>query len=384
MPNPQNLRKTTDEQSKHVHREIVQLVVLIAVATAAFVVTRAIAGNNRETNLRDAAEWYQRGERQLDAGDAGRAIDSFRRAAVKNRNEKRYVLALARALASTRQEEAARSALLALRESAPEDPDLNLQLARLAARRQDVTEAIRYYHNTLYAPWPIDQASMRRRVRLELIRFLLSHNQVNRAESELMALSTDLPNEAATHMEVGQLFALAGDHDRGLDQFQRALRLAPDDGAALAGAGQAAFHVGDYELARKYLRAAPDNVAGVKETRNVVELLLANDPLAMRIGAVVRRRRLADDFAYATERLTACLAQRRGGQPSDDELALRDEAEAFDGQLASSRIVEEDVIESGVDLISRIERAVAQGCAPSTLLDRALILIGQRHGASRR
>ena len=42
-------------------------------------------------------------------------------------------------------------------------------------------------------------------------------------------------------VEVGQLFASAGDNGHALDQFQRALRLAPDSGDALAGAGQAAF-----------------------------------------------------------------------------------------------------------------------------------------------
>ena len=43
---------------------------------------------------------------------------------------------------------------MTLRESEPEDREINLQLARLAASRQDVTEALRFYHNALYAPWP--------------------------------------------------------------------------------------------------------------------------------------------------------------------------------------------------------------------------------------
>src|ERR1700688_221378 len=104
---------SADERSNLIHREMLQLMLLIAIAVAAFFVTRAIAANNRDMNLRDAAEWYQRGLRQLDTGDAGSAIDSFRRATVKHRGETRYVLALARALASTRQYESARSALLA-------------------------------------------------------------------------------------------------------------------------------------------------------------------------------------------------------------------------------------------------------------------------------
>src|SRR5262249_27559796 len=119
-----------EDRASLIHREILQLLLLILVAVGAFFVTRAIAADNHKMTLRDAAEWYERGERQLDAGHADQAIESFRRATVKHRNDKRYVLALAGALASTRQDEAARSALLALRESSPEDRDINLELAR--------------------------------------------------------------------------------------------------------------------------------------------------------------------------------------------------------------------------------------------------------------
>jgi tetratricopeptide (TPR) repeat protein len=271
-----------------------------------------------------------------------------------------------------------------LREAAPEDPDINLQLARLAADRQDVTEAIRYYHNALYAPWPTAQADARRHVRLELIRVLLTHDQGNRALSELVALSTDLPEDAAAHAEVGQLFASAGDSGRALDQFQRALRLAPDSGAALAGAGQAAFQAGDYPLARTYLRDAPDDLDRVKETRDLVELVLSSDPLAARIGASSRRRRLVDNFSYADERLNGCLEPHPGEPPSTNDLAVRDEAEAFKTQMTPASILDADAIESGVELIDRLERAVIERCPPSTLRDRALVLIGRRHGVDPR
>jgi tetratricopeptide (TPR) repeat protein len=374
---------STAERSNLIQREILQLLLLIAVAVAAFFVTRAIAANNRDMNRRDAAEWYQRGLGQLDAGDADSAIDSFRRATVKHRSEKRYVLALARALAGTRQDEAASSALLALRESAPEDPDVNLQLARLAADRQDVTEATRYYHNALYAPWPTEQAEPRRRVRVELIRFLLTHDQVGRALSELVALSTDLPDDPAAHVEVGHLFSTAGDNRRALDQFQRALRLAPESGAALAGAGQAAFQIGDYLLARTFLRTAPDNIDGVKETRELVGLVLSSDPLAARIGSVERRRRLIDNFSYADQRLSACVEQHPGGQPPADQVTLGDEAHDFEIQLTPA-ILEQDTIESGVELIDRLEREVVQRCPPPALRDRALMLIGPHHGVDPR
>ena len=219
----------TVERAALIHREILQLGVLILVAVAAFFVTRAVAVSNRDTSLRDAAEWYRRGQQQIEAGRVDDAIDSFRRATVRDRNDKRYALALAHALALNGDNDAARGALLTLRESAPEDPDINLQLARLAAGQPDVTEALRFYHNALYAPWPVEQADARRRVRFELIGFLLTHDQTSRALSELLAMNTDLPDDPALRLEVAQLFAKAGDHGHALDQFQRALRLAPDE-----------------------------------------------------------------------------------------------------------------------------------------------------------
>jgi Flp pilus assembly protein TadD len=369
----------TVERAALIHREIFQLSVLILVAIGAFLLTRAVAASNREMSLRDAAEWYRRGQQAINAGRVDDAIDSFRRATVKDRSDKRYVLALARALALKRDNDAARSVLITLRESAPEDPDINLQLARLAAARSDVTEALRFYHNALYAPWSTEQVDTRRGVRLELIRFLLTHDQSSRVISELLAMSTDLPDDTPLRLEVAQLFAKAGDNAHALDQFQRALRLAPENSEALAGAGQAAFRLGDYVLARTYLRAAPPEGDG-RNTREVVDLVLSNDPLANRLGSTERRRRLVADFSYAQQRLGMCVEQRVGGQPTGDALALQSEAQAFEDQLKPPAILEQDTVESGVDLIDRIERLVVQSCGPPTALDQALVLIGHQHG----
>jgi len=374
----------TVERTALIHREIVQLSVLIFVAIAAFWLTRAVAASNRDMSLRDAAEWYRRGQQAIETGRVDDAIDSLRRATVRDRHDKRYVLALARALALKRDDEAARNALLTLRESSPEDPDINLQLARLAAGRQDVTEALRFYHNALYAPWPSEQADARRQVRFELIRFLLTHDQASRALSELLALSTDLPDDAPLHLEVAQLFANAGDNGHALEQFQRALRLAPENGEALAGAGQAAFQLGNYVLARSYLRRVPAGADEARNARYVVDLVLSNDPLATRLGSAERRRRLEANFSYAQQRWNTCLEQRSGGQSTDDELALQREAHAFEDQLKPRGILEQDTIETGVDLIDRIEQQVVQRCGPPTALDRALALIGRQHGADAR
>src|SRR3954469_14292470 len=200
-----------DERAALVHPEVFRLCALIALAVAAFFVTRAVADSNRDMVVRDGAEWFRRGEQAMQAGRLDEAIASLRHATVRNRANKQYVLQLARALALDHDEDGARSVLLALREADPEDRDVNLQLARLAAARQDVSDALRFYHNALYAPWPLDQDAARRTVRLELVRLLLANRQSGRATAELIALTSEMPDEAPLHEEMGELFAGAGD-----------------------------------------------------------------------------------------------------------------------------------------------------------------------------
>ena len=266
----------TTNQARLLRRQIFQLSALILIVVTAFFATRALAASNRSMRLADGAEWYARGQRQMAHGDIPRAVDAFRRATVASRTDTRYVLALARALALDGQNDAARRALLTLRETAPEDVGINLALARLAADGGDVTTASRYYHNALYAPWRDDQAAARRAVRIELVDVLLAHERVAPALSELLVLSANLPDDPALQREVARRFAAAGDLRHALDEFERALRTMPDDAGALAGAGQAALALGDYARARRYLdrkRQLPRAHASIEV------LIIADGPL---------------------------------------------------------------------------------------------------------
>ena len=374
--------RNNTEREAFVHREVFQLVILILIATAGFFLTRVFAANNRAMSLRDAAEWYKRGQQALESGRIDVAVEDFRRAAVRNRTENAYVLALARALARSHDEEAARRVLVTLREADPEDAGINLELARLAAHRADVPEAVRFYHNALYAPWPPERSDARRDVRFELIQFLLAHDQPSRAAAELLAVAADLPDEPAAHIHVAQLFFQAGDYHRSLDHFQRALRLAPDDGVALAGAGESAFRLGEYAVARSYLIRAPRDLDDVAATKEIVESVLADDPLTARIGSAERRRRLVGDLASTRQQLAACIGQRTGAQATTEELALQAEAEDVARQLSGPTVLDQDTIETGVDLVARLARHIIQSCAAVTARDRALVLIGRQHSAA--
>jgi tetratricopeptide (TPR) repeat protein len=370
-----------EARSAFIHQEIVKLATLIALAIAAFFLTRAMAASNRTMTERDAAEWYARGERALSGGDQTRALEAFRHASVIKRGDRQYTLALARALEATHQNDAAERALLGLRESAPEDPEVNLELAHLETARGEPSAALRYYHNALYAPWPAEQADVRRGVRIELIRFLLSTRQSSRAESELVALSSDLPNTLALRLQVGDLFLSVGDRQRALDQFEQALGLARQNRGALAGAGRAAFAIGDYEKAQRYLRDLPDPSSDLRDMRVVAELVLAGDPLATRIGSSARRHRLTEALSHLSQALERCTAIADHRQ-SPVLIQLVDETSAFTNELARNNALENDTIENGLDLVNRGERAVTGACPPPQPVDRALMLIAARHGVA--
>jgi thioredoxin-like negative regulator of GroEL len=367
-----------------IHRETIQLAALIGIAVAAFFITKAVAANNRDLSLRNAAEWYRRGQQSVTSGRIDDAIDAFRRATVRNRTNRTYVLALARTLTLKGDFDSARSILLTLRESAPEDAELNRDLGRLAAARQDVPDVLRFYHDALYAPWPVDQAETRRTVRLELIRFLLTHNEAGRAQSELLAASADLPDDAPHHVELAQLFARAGDARNALVHFQRALRVAPDNSDASAGAGTAAFHLGQYSLAQRYLRQVPSQIEDAQDMRAIVDLLVARDPTAARIGSRERRRRLDADVSYVQQRLADCLARLERKPASVDEPTLVDELQTFERQLRRPAALDQDTIETGVDLIGRVEQEVLKHCGSPTPVDQALVLIARQHAVDSR
>src|SRR4029077_10251339 len=112
----------------------------------------------------------------------------------------------------------------------------------------ETQDAQRFYYNALYAPWPPDQGEARRRARMELIALLGGPGDTSRARSELVPISGDVPEDAPHQVEIAQLFSAASDHRRALAHFERALAHAPQDPAALSGAGLEAFRLGDYSL----------------------------------------------------------------------------------------------------------------------------------------
>jgi tetratricopeptide (TPR) repeat protein len=272
--------------------------------------------------------------------------------------------------------------LLGVRESTPEDPEVNVQLARLEARLGDMTRTVRYYQNAIYGAWSDDQGDARRRVRMELIRYLLVHEQRGRALSELLVLSGYLPDDIETQTEAGQLFLEAGEPHRGLDHFRQALRRDPKNGPALAGAGQAAFELGDYAIAQRYLSAADPASGRVSDLRVVTDFVLTRDPLRPGLSLEQRQERAMAGLSRAVEVLDDCASRPQANSQAFD--LLRAELKALEPKLAHEALRRfPDSIETSVNLVYRVEQQAVDACGPRSPFDRALLLIGRRQDADR-
>lgn len=362
-----------------------QPVMLGLLAVVGLVFFLAVAGLSRTYHAqRDALgeRWFSRGVADLGARHFDSAVTEFRAALLYSRDNYAYQLNLAAALIGLKRTTEANSYLVNLWERQPEDGVVNLELARIAAQRGQTKQALRYYHNAIYAVWPSDEEGKRRETRLELIEFLLSIQAKAEAQSELIALEENLGNDASLQEHVGDLFVRAQDYEHALDAYRMSLKSDRHNEAALAGAGLAAFELGHYPLAERYLQAAvSENSSDVQsgERLRTTELVLRMDPFRRQIAAADRDRIVMEAFAAAGKRLSSCATPKASGaaaaQPS-----LADNWAKMKPQISGQGLRRNpDLVEKVMDLVFEIERQTSATCGTPAGTDLALLLIAKLH-----
>jgi tetratricopeptide (TPR) repeat protein len=354
------------------------LIVLFSITTFAVKAYRA-----KERAL--AQQWFVAGERELGAGRAEAALEDFRSALVYSRDDPLVELQLARALAAAGHLPEARTYLLSLWEREPGNGTVNLELARLAAHSSSVPEAVQYYHDAIYGQWGDDPAEHRRRTRLELAEFLLRVGQKAQAQAELIALTADLPRDPALETQVATLLLESGDYEHAARLFRQALRLRPNYGPALEGAGEASFEMRNYRDAQRYLARAKREGALSTHSQSLLEtatLILESDPLAPRLSAQERVRRTLRAFSQSMQRLSGCAAARgvsfeHGPQESDLQkahaLALALRPKVRERNLAR----DPDLLLKVTDMVFEIEKVTEQACGEPQGVDLALLILSR-------
>jgi tetratricopeptide (TPR) repeat protein len=160
------------------------LLIACTILLLLFVATGFAAKLYHGEEERLSTRWFYRGQSAIAAGHAEEAIQDFRTALAYSRENgenstqnAEYDLSLARALEAAGRVNEARAYLLGLAEREPASGTVNIELARVAARQNDVDGAIRYYTAAIYGVWESDPAEQRRKVRIEFMEFLLTHGR---------------------------------------------------------------------------------------------------------------------------------------------------------------------------------------------------------------
>jgi tetratricopeptide (TPR) repeat protein len=363
------------------------LLVLLAVLTVVFFL--AVTGLSRAHEAQRQAlgnRWFNRGVADLNAKNYEAAITEFRSALLYSRDDFSYQLNLAEALIGLKHTAEASAYLLNLWDREPGNGLVNLELARIAAQRGEIDQAVRYYHDAVYAAWPRDQEKKRREARLELISLLLRIKDLGDAQAELIALSANVGDDPAQQETIADLFVRAGDYEHALASYRLVLRANDHDAAALAGAGYAAFQLGQYPLAQHYLQqaiAATPNDTQSAHLLQTTEMVLRMDPFRRQISTADRDKAVVEAFTAAGERLKSCTLPVTSSPGSGPPISLNDEWTAMKPRIGAVRLRHDpDLAENAMDLVFRIEHQTSAVCGAPTGADLALSLIAKLHEGS--
>jgi tetratricopeptide (TPR) repeat protein len=361
-------------------------VILALLSVLAVVLFLAVSGLSRIYHSQQESlgnRWFARGTADLRERRFDRAVNEFRTALLYSRDNFTYQLNLAEALFDLKRTSEAYSYLINLWEREPENGRVNLELARIAAQKGETEQALRYYHNAIYAAWSGDQEVQRRDARLELIEFLLGINAKTQAQAELIALAANLDGDLAQHTRAGDLFFQAQDYEHALAEYRITLKSNRHNSEALAGAGRAAFELGNYSLAQHYLQAAVStNPADAQSAAllKTAELVLQMDPFRRKISVDQRNRIVIEAFAAVGERLKACSTAGDLSSSAISQQSLADSWAKMKPQITERGLRRNpDLIEAAMDLVFDIERKISGSCGPPSGIDMALRLIAKLH-----
>ena len=363
--------------------------ILALLSALAIVLFSAVGGISRIYHTQQESlgnRWFNRGVQDLKEQHFDRASGDFRAALRYSRDNFSYQLNLAQALLGVNRTSEAYAYLVNLWEREPENGLVNLELARIAAKRGETEPALRYYHNAIYATWPGDQNVERRNARLELIEYLLWISANAQAQSELIALSANLGDDPPLHARMGDLFLQTQDYEHALAEYRLSLNSDRHNAAALAGAGLAAFELGRYAIAERYLEAAASanpSDPQIADRLKTAELVVKMDPFRRQVPVDERNRIVMEAFAAADERLKSCpdAAETKGNHSSGSpEQTLAESWSKLKPQITERGLRKNpDLAEVAMDMVFEVERKSNKVCGTPSGTDLALLLLSKLH-----
>jgi tetratricopeptide (TPR) repeat protein len=358
---------------------LVAILVLITVVFSAFTHTYSQAYDRRRAVL--GMQWFERGRHDLSDNRPAAAIEDFRTALLYDPRNWEFGMHLANALMAANRTDQALNYYLSLWQRNPSNGLVNLQIARLYARKEDTGNAERYFNGAVFGDWPENADDSRRAASLELIHFYLERGDNGHAESQLILLSGNLPEDPQLHTRVANLYARVGDDQRALTQFREALTLDPSYAPAIAGAGEAAFRMGDFRMAQSYLTRAlrlnPSNTT-TKNLLTILEAVFALNPYQQGISEAQKIQRTLHAFEVVGNRLQTCSNSQQSSAASSVSPFLERWKELK--AIANTRFLTQhpEEMETLLDFTANAEKLAQSHCGEPTAEDSALLAIAHQ------
>jgi Flp pilus assembly protein TadD len=309
------------ERRRLIFADTLSLVTLFAITALLAVLTNYLYQSYASHQVSLAARWLQRGDQALRDNKPQAAIDALSSALAYAPNDRSTAIKLAEALASAGRVQEATVYFNALLESQQGSGVINLQLARLAARQGNESQAIEDFQKAIYGNWEGDGYVRRREVRFELINYLIAHHRLDQARSELLVASGNAPaDDISVQLEIARNMEQAQDPSDAFHLYRTILHRHPSLREALDGAGRTAFQLGRYLEAKHYLARALElpateadsdesAVGALQQSRDQLgeaSRILALYP-SSRLKPAERDARILSARKLAMARLTTCV-----------------------------------------------------------------------------
>lgn len=340
-----------------------------------------------------ADDWFASGEQSYRAGDFPAAMTDYQNSLVYAPNNSKFQFHLAQTFAAAGYSDRARPYLLALLSESPGSGEVNLQLARSATSDRTMTDALRYYQGAIYGEWPADATITRWQVRRELCDYLISKGAISQATPEVIDLEENTPGgDLASSKIVGQLLLRTEQWARAQILYRSLLSRDRNDEEALAGAGLAAFELGEFtDAVNDFNRLSPEGREqdGVAAAREMAHQVLAMSPFLAGLSAPVKAQRAADALSIAEARAESCA--RQAGEslleaPPRTQLQIAYSTSQTMQGTWDLRDLEKfpDRVDAAMQTTFEVENAAANACGQPQGDNRALWLLGRSRNAVNR
>jgi len=375
---------------KLVLRDTLTFLTLSLVVVALYAVTSFLFRSFEAHREALAVRWASRGEVLLKNGKPDQAVSALRTSLSFAPDDRPRQMLLAAALAESNRIDEASNYFLNLWESQPGDGFINLQLARLARRKANTSQAIDYYRAAIFGSWPGDAITRRRDARLELSDFLIQTGDLASARAELLVAARNAPETLDMDIGFGDRLLQAHDPSDALFYYQKGIARDPRNLTALGKAAQLTYDTGQYALASSLaFRAARLEPATVAEesTRTALKTIAANSErlldlsLERDLSPRKRTEHLLTASSIARKRIESCIAANTGNQTTvpPELISLKNSWTEASSKLTRRTLEEDEVTQNRLtQLIDDTEIQTAPVCGPPTGDDALLLLLANR------